>query len=208
MKDYYQILGLKNSATAEEIRNAYRLYAGKFHPDKHNGDKFFEERFIEIKEAFDVLSESSRRIAYDQSIGIKYDFIKYDINKYTSNPANSEAISFTGLFVKITNEYIEDKSTKIQYPLSQIKSVKYEEKFIIWTVSIGLLCIALGLYLSNYKDNATIGVITIIIGFLFIFFRKRYLRITNNTGEIIEIAISEGEKSQIQTVIARLKDTK
>jgi len=65
-KDYYQILGLNRNSTQEDIRKAYRLYASKFHPDKHQGDKFFEEKFKEIKEAFDILSDSEKRRKYDE----------------------------------------------------------------------------------------------------------------------------------------------
>lgn len=54
-KNYYQILGLEEGASEEEIRKAFRLYAQKFHPDKHDGDEFFKERFEEVKEAHDEL---------------------------------------------------------------------------------------------------------------------------------------------------------
>lgn len=57
MKEYYKILGLDESASVDEIRKAYKLYASKFHPDKHSGDKFFEERFKEIKNAYEYLIE-------------------------------------------------------------------------------------------------------------------------------------------------------
>jgi len=55
MKDYYSILGLENGASLEEIKIAYREYAKKFHPDKHNGDEFFKERFQEVQEAYEYL---------------------------------------------------------------------------------------------------------------------------------------------------------
>lgn len=57
MKEYYKILGLNENASIEEIKKAYRLYASKYHPDKHSGDKFFEERFKEIKDAYEYLIE-------------------------------------------------------------------------------------------------------------------------------------------------------
>jgi curved DNA-binding protein CbpA len=65
MINYYQILGLSNKSTKEEIKKAYRLYATKFHPDKQNGDKFFEERFKEIQEAYEVLIDDDKREKYN-----------------------------------------------------------------------------------------------------------------------------------------------
>ena len=65
MKNYYQILGLESNASKDEIKKAYRTYATKFHPDKQNGDKFFEERFKEILEAYEILSDDSKRANYD-----------------------------------------------------------------------------------------------------------------------------------------------
>ncbi len=64
-KNYYQILGLTWNASPEDIRAAYRTYAAKFHPDKHEGDPFFEERFKEVTEAYEVLGDSEKRRRYD-----------------------------------------------------------------------------------------------------------------------------------------------
>lgn len=68
LKNYYQILGLEPSASKQDIKRAYRVYATKFHPDKQSGDKFFEERFKDIKEAYDVLHDDNKRLNYDNQI--------------------------------------------------------------------------------------------------------------------------------------------
>jgi len=65
-KDYYKILGIDKAATADEIKRAYRKLALKYHPDKNPGDKSSEERFKEINEAYEVLSNPSKRERYDQ----------------------------------------------------------------------------------------------------------------------------------------------
>ncbi|HEY1809194.1 MAG TPA: J domain-containing protein [Acidobacteriaceae bacterium] len=65
-KDYYATLGVKKTATAEEIRKAFRKLARKYHPDVNPGDKRAEEKFKEISEANDVLSEEKKRKIYDQ----------------------------------------------------------------------------------------------------------------------------------------------
>ena len=65
MKDYYYILGVNSSATEQQIKSAYRKLSMKLHPDKNAGDKFFEERFKELQEAYEVLSDATKRKKYN-----------------------------------------------------------------------------------------------------------------------------------------------
>jgi molecular chaperone DnaJ len=65
-RDYYEVLGVKKEATEDEIRKAYRALAFKHHPDKNPGDKSAEEKFKELSEAYEVLSEPQKRAAYDR----------------------------------------------------------------------------------------------------------------------------------------------
>lgn len=65
-KDYYEVLGVDKSATAEEIKKAYRKMAVKYHPDKNPGDKAAEEKFKEAAEAYSVLSDADKKAKYDQ----------------------------------------------------------------------------------------------------------------------------------------------
>lgn len=65
-KDYYEILGVSRNASADELKAAYRKLALKFHPDKNQGDKSAEEKFKEVGEAYEVLSNPEKRSRYDQ----------------------------------------------------------------------------------------------------------------------------------------------
>ena len=85
-KDYYKILNVTKNATAEELKKSYRKLAMLYHPDKNPGDKKSEEKFKEIAEAYDVLSEADKRKDYDNFFGKRQSASNYSKNYTYSNP--------------------------------------------------------------------------------------------------------------------------
>ena len=65
-RDYYEVLGVDKSASERDIKKAYKRLAMKYHPDRTQGDKAMEEKFKEVQEAYEILTDSQKRAAYDQ----------------------------------------------------------------------------------------------------------------------------------------------
>ncbi len=92
-KDYYKILGVKKDAKPDEIKKAYRKLARKFHPDVNPNDKTAEEKFKEIQEANDVLSDEKKRKVFDR---FGYYADNLDVNSPYATGASSSAGSTGG----------------------------------------------------------------------------------------------------------------
>lgn len=118
-KNYYDILGLQKNATQEEIKQAYRKLSLKFHPDKNDGDKFLEEMFKNINEANEVLSDISKRKAFD--LTLENNNSNFQSNSYSSN--NSK---YTTQKPKISNEKI-NTLTKIYFEKQNFAKQKQNE---------------------------------------------------------------------------------
>ena len=65
-RDYYEVMGVPKNASEDEIKKAYRKLAKKYHPDLNPGDKAAEEKFKELNEAYEVLSDKDKKARYDQ----------------------------------------------------------------------------------------------------------------------------------------------
>lgn len=99
-KDYYKILGVERTATEAEIKSAYRKLALQYHPDRNQGNKQAEEKFKEINEAYEVLSDKEKRARYDQ-LGDSYSRWQqrgapgnFNWYEWTGGPAGGTRVDF------------------------------------------------------------------------------------------------------------------
>ncbi len=96
MINYYKTLRINSTATLEEIRHSFRILAHQYHPDKTNGDKSSSDMFVEIKEAYDTLSDTHKRQQYDSVFKQYYNnyYSEYENTETESEVVNIEEINF------------------------------------------------------------------------------------------------------------------
>lgn len=108
MKNCYHILGLESNSTQEEIKQAFKVNAKHFHPDKHEGNEFFANKFIEIKEAYEILSDAHQKKAHDDYHGLNQspssNYNQESDSDYSSKSSNSESFDSSKSYSQTVTE--------------------------------------------------------------------------------------------------------
>jgi len=215
IKNYYQILGLEANATKEEIRKAYKIYATKFHPDKQNNDKFFEERFKEIKEAYDILSDDYQRNVYDQKLN----------NQANSNNSNTTFHTFhsngrNDLYEELVKKHQEEerqetfKRQRVYYTSKNLllnglyinckgmnyNLVDYDGATIRKDdnsnfVTFGIILIIVGIITVTFF----IGILLLVYGIFSLFYKEYYIVLISKTGDT---PLIKGRKKKMKKITA------
>lgn len=153
MKNYYEVLGISKTASADEIKKAYRNLAFKYHPDRNSGDKVAEEKFKEINEAYDVLSDEKKRADYD-SFGTSNSHYSGTNNSYNRNNNFTNEETFWNWFNgNTTNSYGNNNTYRNYYYQSTNSYNKKEDyvskKSLFKTLLYKILQVFVGLFLTN-----------------------------------------------------------
>ncbi|BBA85281.1 chaperone protein DnaJ [endosymbiont of Sipalinus gigas] len=119
--DYYQVLGISKDSSDQEIKKAYKRLAIKFHPDHNQGDIKSEEKFKEVKEAYEILIDPKKRSIYD-----KYGYYEsdtssgYSKDRYNNNFYSKSESSFNDIFSDIFSDIFNDNRKNSTYKGSDI----------------------------------------------------------------------------------------
>lgn len=114
-KDVYEILGVQKNASAEEIKLAYRKLANKYHPDKNPNDPTAEEKFKEVKRAYEILSDETQRSAYDQ-------FGHSGVNGANRQSHNAHAEAFRRAFHEQFQQ--QQRTMQVQVGITLVQAIK------------------------------------------------------------------------------------
>jgi len=131
-RDYYEILGVKKDASAAELKSAYRKLAMKYHPDRNASDKGAEEKFKELSEAYEVLSDEKKRAAYDQ----------YGADAFQGGAGGpsgfSGASSFSDIFESVFNDFGFNTSQRQPEASLQGEDMRMDERISLEEAFLGV----------------------------------------------------------------------
>ncbi|MDC9723475.1 MAG: DnaJ domain-containing protein [Urechidicola sp.] len=177
IKNHYQILGINRNAESKEIKQAYKKLAVKFHPDKNNGDKYFEERFKEIQESYEVLINTQKKTEYDRV----YDSFYSNKQKENYNQSQSTYKNTSYSNYKETERKQEQKK-KEEAEKSRVSNIKkntelaFEDKAWIFLANFTIIGSIVGLFMFvkyraegyNKKSSQVCGisVLGVIVGLI------------------------------------------
>lgn len=218
MKNYYQILGLDSNASKVDIKKAYRTYATKFHPDKQNGDKFFEERFKEILEAYEILSDDSKRANYDanrtcnNSKGAStnnrqsYSKSESDLNREREQKEKLKErrtkIYYTSKDLSVNGMYVYKDGTS--YLLDNYDSAALRKDDNSNFVFVGIVLIIVGILTIAFF----IGAILLVWGIYGLFYKEYFVVLVNEYGDIPLIKGRKHKMKRITNKINQAKNTR
>ncbi|WP_010520576.1 J domain-containing protein [Aquimarina agarivorans] len=186
MKNLYQTLGLKNNASQDEIKKAYRKLAIKFHPDKNIGDDFFDELFREVKDAYDILSNPTTKRTYDLKYNLFINNSKIKHRK-TTNPAekaqqkNTNENNSKKKYTKQTNSSFREIFLK---NLVKLNHLTFKQALTLLLLTILIIILFVCSYLNGLWGFLTI---TSLYGFTYLFVRtiKNINKIDNTSSLLI-----------------------
>ncbi len=136
MKDYYKILEIQNNATQEQIKKAYRNLAKKYHPDLNHNDKFSEEKFKSINEAYTILGDMDKRREYEEYIK------RYNANFYTRSEYNEDTYNENEEY-NGTEEYVDAEHSGTEEYEDEENNQTEENSFVGCSMWLGLILLIL-----------------------------------------------------------------
>ncbi|HEY1114213.1 MAG TPA: DnaJ domain-containing protein [Chitinophagaceae bacterium] len=161
MKNYYHILGVEKTASTEEIKTAFRKLSKKFHPDLNAGDSFFTDRFKEIQEAYDTLTDEVKRDDYDKKLfsflnrGFDREFLEglkrrqEEKRKAEEQKRKEEEQLREEQFLRETEEALaQEERARVAAEQKRRRS-----KVMLWAVTILPVLILAGLYAARIIPN-------------------------------------------------------
>lgn len=156
MKNYYDILGLKQDCSQDEVKKAYRKLSLKFHPDKNEGDEYFSEMFKQVNEANEILSNPVKRSEYDRKTNSEN---KSPNQSYRPNTTNNQAYNSTAQNRQNLRQKLEvylSKTDEEYKAKKAFESAQYIPKptYLTTTKVLGSLALVLIVF-AVYKNTAS-----------------------------------------------------